>query len=244
MKENRYDDEEFFSAYSHMLRSEKGLEGAGEWHELERHIPDLEGKRVLDLGCGYGWHAAYAASHGASYVLATDISGRMLRRAEDINSAECIEYRQIAMEDLDLPASSFDFILSSLAFHYIEDFASMAERICTWLSDGGIFLFSAEHPVFTSAGPEDWYYDSEGRIMHFPVDDYFYEGERDAVFLGQHIRKYHRTLTTYVRSLIAAGFTIKDIAEPEPPESMLDIPGMRDELRRPMMIIISSEKKA
>ena len=51
MKENRYDDKEFFLAYSRMMRSEKGLEGAGEWPELERHLPDFSGKRVLDLGC-------------------------------------------------------------------------------------------------------------------------------------------------------------------------------------------------
>lgn len=242
MKENMYDDEEFFSSYSHMLRSETGLEGAGEWHELERHIPDLEGKRVLDLGCGYGWHAAYAASLKAGYVLAVDLSERMLERARDINSAPCIEYRRIAMEDLELPPSSFDFVLSSLAFHYIEDFPSMAEKICTWLKDGGIFLFSAEHPVFTAAGSQDWYYDSEGRIMHFPVDSYFYEGKRDALFLGHNVVKYHRTLTTYIRALLSAGFTIKDIVEPQPPLSMMDIPGMKDEMRRPMMIIIEAVK--
>lgn len=42
---------------------------AGEWHELERLPPDFAGKRVLDLGCGYGWHCTYAAEHGASNVL-------------------------------------------------------------------------------------------------------------------------------------------------------------------------------
>ena len=86
MKENRYDYEEFFSSYSHMERSEKGLQGAAEWPELRDHLPDFTGKRVLDLGCGYGWHAAYAADHGAEHVLATDISRRMLERAEEANS--------------------------------------------------------------------------------------------------------------------------------------------------------------
>lgn len=54
MKENRYDDDIFFEKYSQMERSKKGLEGAGEWYELKKLIPDLEGKRILDLGCGYG----------------------------------------------------------------------------------------------------------------------------------------------------------------------------------------------
>ena len=37
---------------------------------------------VLDMGCGYGWHAAYAAQHGAKWVVACDISRRMLEVAE------------------------------------------------------------------------------------------------------------------------------------------------------------------
>ena len=30
--------------------------GAGEWHVLKTILPDFTGKRVLDLGCGFGWH--------------------------------------------------------------------------------------------------------------------------------------------------------------------------------------------
>ena len=52
MKENKYDDINFFNAYKQMARSVKGLEGAGEWHELKKMFPDFGGKHVLDLGCG------------------------------------------------------------------------------------------------------------------------------------------------------------------------------------------------
>ena len=53
MKENKYDDERFFGQYSQMSRSVQGLRGAGEWHELKKMLPDFNGKRVLDLGCGF-----------------------------------------------------------------------------------------------------------------------------------------------------------------------------------------------
>ena len=64
MKENKYDDPQFFEKYSHMARSAQGLEGAGEWYALQKMLPDFSGKRVLDLGCGYGWHCRYAARQG------------------------------------------------------------------------------------------------------------------------------------------------------------------------------------
>ena len=56
MKENKYDDPIFFQKYSQMSRSQQGLSGAGEWQQLRQLLPDFAGKRVLDLGCGYGWH--------------------------------------------------------------------------------------------------------------------------------------------------------------------------------------------
>ena len=54
--------------------------------------------------------------------------------------------------------------------------------------------------------------------------------------------KYHRTLTTYINTLINADFVMQSVAEHMPPENMMDIPGMKDEMRRPMMLIISAEK--
>lgn len=243
MKENKYDNEIFFEKYSQMARSREGLQGAGEWSWLQKLLPDFEGKRVLDLGCGYGWHCLYAAQKGARSVLGTDISEKMLCVAAEKNHHERVEYKRSAMEDLKFEEGSFDLILSSLAFHYIEDYESLAANISRWLAPDGILVFSAEHPVFTSYGTQDWYYDKNGQIMHFPVDRYYYEGKRDAVFLGENVTKYHRTLTTYLNTLLVNGLEIQNIVEPRPPESMMGLPGMKDEMRRPMMLIVKARKR-
>ena len=50
----------FFQKYSQMSRSQQGLAGAGEWETLRKLLPDFKDRRVLDLGCGYGWHCIYA----------------------------------------------------------------------------------------------------------------------------------------------------------------------------------------
>lgn len=125
----------------------------------------------------------------------------------------------------------------------LKDFAeSFAERN-PHLRSGGKLVFTVEHPVFTAYGTQDWHYNEKGEILHFPVDNYYYEGKRTAVFLGEKVTKYHRTLTTYLNTLLSNGFIINQIVEPQPPENMMDIPGMQDEMRRPMMLIVSANKK-
>lgn len=243
MKENPYDNPEFFEKYSQMDRSKKGLSGAGEWAALKELLPDFSGKRVLDLGCGYGWHCAYAAEHGAVLVVGTDISEKMIGEAKKRNPGGQIRYEVTAFEDCDFPAESFDIIICSLMLHYLEDYGEFLKKVSAWLKTGGNLIFNVEHPVFTAYGSQDWYYDADGNILHFPVDNYYYEGERDAVFLGEHVVKYHRTLTTYLETLLQRGFLLRHVVEPQPPENMMDLPGMKDEMRRPMMLLVAARKR-
>lgn len=244
MKENKYDDNRFFSQYSKMARSVEGLKGAGEWYILQKMLPDFTGKRVLDLGCGFGWHCIYAIEHGAAHVTGIDISEKMLGEARKRTTFPQVEYKCMAIEDFDYRPDSYDIVISSLAFHYLESFADICRKIHNCLTKGGSFVFSVEHPIFTAYGNQEWYYDSEGNRIHWPVDRYFTEGKRTAVFLGEEISKYHKTLTTYINGLLQTGFEICELVEPQPDEVMLNtIPDMKDELRRPMMLLISARKK-
>lgn len=243
MKENKYDDKIFFDKYSQMDRSIKGLAGAGEWHALKKMLPCFTGKRFLDLGCGFGWHCAYAVENGAVSAVGVDISANMLERARRENGLEKITYLCMPIEDVAFPAASFDIVLSSLALHYVESFSDICARVHRMLSPGGTFVFSVEHPIFTAQGAEDWYYDEDGSILHWPVDHYFTEGRRNANFLGEQVLKYHKTLTTYVNTLLLAGFELNGLVEPEPDAGMLGLPGMKDELRRPMMLLVSAVKR-
>jgi SAM-dependent methyltransferase len=242
MKQNKYDDKTFFEKYSRMSRSVKGLEGAGEWKTLEKMLPDFKDKRVLDLGCGFGWHCQYALEHGAVSVVGIDISEKMLAVAKEKTSKK-IKYICQSIEDAQFPKDSFDIVISSLTFHYVESFEDIVKNVFNWLVNGGEFVFSVEHPVFTSYGTRDWYRDSDGNILHFPVDNYFYEGKRKANFLGEKIFKYHKTLTTYLNALLQNGFEITGVVEPQPTKTMLEKDErMKNELRRPMMLIVATRK--
>lgn len=244
MGENKYDNQNFFDKYSQMARSIYGLQGAGEWHTFKKMFPNLEGKSVLDLGCGYGWHCKYAVENNAKEVVGIDSSEKMLGKAREINNDVKIEYMNSSIEEVVIKKDYFDVVISSLVFHYIKDFNSVCKKVYDGLKDDGDFVFSVEHPIFTAEGKQEWYSDDAGDIMHWPVDNYFIEGKRTSNFLGEEVIKYHKTLTTYINTLLKCGFEIKEVIEPMPPKEMLEeIHGMKDELRRPMMLLISARKR-
>lgn len=243
MKENKYDNEAFFEQYSQMSRSQEGLKGAGEWHVLRSLLPNLQNKQILDLGCGYGWHCKYAVEQGAAGVMGIDLSQKMIQKAQQINADPRIEYRVSAVEDFEYPAAQFDVVLSSLTFHYIPSFDTVCKNVFRTLRPGGSFIFSVEHPIFTAQGKQEWIRNNAGENLHWPVDNYFHEGMRHSCFLGEEVQKYHKTLTTYIDGLLTNGFSLNRLIEPQPePELLKTIPGMQDELRRPMMLIILATK--
>lgn len=237
-----YDNELFFSEYRKMERSIKGLKGAGEWHQLKDLIPPLKGKKVLDLGSGYGWHSKYAIECGASSVLAIDISEKMLEKAKEINASPYIEYRHCSIEEYEYPREMWDFVISNLALHYVDNISDIFQKVYKTLMPSGIFLFNIEHPTFTAGVNQEWIYDSNHSPLYWPVDNYFIPGERTTTFLGCKVKKYHHTLTQILMGLINSGFTLEAIEEATPSKEMLEIEGMKDELRRPMMLLVRARK--
>lgn len=92
---SEYDNELFFNEYAKMARSQGGLRAAWEWHQLKPLFPPMQGKKVLDLGCGYGWHCKFAAEQ----VLGIDLSTRMLEEAKRRNADARITYRLCGIEE-------------------------------------------------------------------------------------------------------------------------------------------------
>lgn len=243
MKQNKYDHPHFFSAYEQMPRSIKGLEDAGEWHILKELLPNLQDTHVLDLGCGFGWHCRYAREQGASSVVGIDISENMIQKARELTNDPLISYIKTPIEDFAFLEDQFDVVISSLAFHYIESFPSICEKIYHALIPSGSFVFSVEHPIFTSRAEQDWHYDKAGNRLHWPVDDYQIEGIRETSFLNENVLKYHRTTSTYINDVIQAGFVIHAVKESFPSDEMVQSnPEMEDENRRPMFLMISASK--
>ncbi|MCI8516153.1 MAG: class I SAM-dependent methyltransferase [Hungatella sp.] len=237
-----YDNEIFFSQYARMPRSREGLKAAGEWHQLKPLFPALEGKCVLDLGCGYGWHCRFCEEHGAARILGIDSSRRMIEEARRRGGGNGVSYRVCGVEEYEFPEKAWDLVVSNLVLHYIQDLDSVFERVWNTLREGGIFLFNVEHPVFTAGVGQDWIYAEDGEPKFWPVDDYFVPGKRSTLFLGCQVEKYHHTLTQILGGLLRQGFILEAVEEAQPPEEMRQIPGMEQEMRRPMMLLVRARK--
>ena len=242
MAQNIYDDPAFFAGYSSLPRQVRGLDGAPEWPAIRAMLPDPAGKRVADLGCGFGWAARWMRGHGAASVLGIDLSRNMIERARRDTADPAIEYRIANLETLVLPRAAFDLVYSALAFHYVADFARLARTIHAALAAGGDLVFTIEHPVFMAAADPRWIRDGDGRRT-WPVNNYSREGERRTDWFAKGVVKYHRTLATTLNTLIGADFHLRRIEEFAPtPEQVRQMPELEKELDRPMMLLVAARK--
>jgi SAM-dependent methyltransferase len=221
--QNVYDDPGFFAGYSQLRRSVEGLDAAPEWPTLRAMLPELAGKRVVDLGCGFGWFCRWAREAGAVQVLGLDMSANMLARAREMTRDAVITYRQTDLETLELSTAAFEIAYSALTLHYIERLGSLFAMVHHTLVPGGHFVFSAEHPLYTEPGP-----------------DYLEEGPRTTDWLAPGVVKQHRTIATYLNLLIAAGFTLRRVEEWGPTRAEIAAhPEWKIDHRRPAFLLVS-----
>src|SRR6516162_1061987 len=242
MTQNIYDNEEFFAGYSGLRRSVEGLDGMPEWPALRALLPDLRRRKVLDLGCGFGWFCRWAREQGANHVVGVDVSEKMLARAGAASADPAITYTRADMEQLELPPKTFDVVYSALALHYVENLSALLSQSDRPLAPGGILVFSVEHPIFTAPSQPRWSLDAAGRKT-WPVDRYLDEGPRSTDWLAKGVIKQHRTLGTYINMLIGIGFAITQVDEWGPTEDQIAAePNWANERQRPPFLIIAGSR--
>ena len=243
-QQNIYDNEIFFEGYKKLRENTASANVLFEIPALLSLLPDLEGKRVLDLGCGYGEHCTMFLERGATKVVGIDISSKMLEIARKENSDPRISYINMPMERIGELEGSFDVVVSSLAFHYVEDFSGVIKSIYGLLENHGVLVFSQEHPLVTphSVGSR-WTKDENGEKIYVNLANYGVEGERKTKWFIENISIYHRTFSTVVNTLTDIGFSIKKMIEPLPTKELLEKhPEQRDLFHKPDFLLIRAEK--
>lgn len=223
---NIYDNEEFFEGYRKIRDNPYSGNAMVEIPTLFRMLPDVKGKRVLDLGCGFGESCKKYSQMGASDVVGIDISTKMLEVAKNKNDCENVSYLQESMEDFSGVANRlghFDVITSSLAMHYIENYEALISSLYEIMKPGGTLLFSQEHPIFTATSVSaQWLTEGSGRVLGLIVNSYPDSGKRCVSWIVDDFVKYHRTIADILNPIIRCGFMISEICEPRIEQSAVE----------------------
>lgn len=243
-EQNIYDNNEFFKEYFKLRQNVDSANNLEEKPAIFAMIGDVGGKSILDLGCGYGENCRAFSEIGAKSVTGIDISKKMLEIAAKENGAPNVTYLNMPMEEISGLTQKFDLVVSSLAIHYVQDYAGLVGRVYSLLNDGGVFVFSQEHPLTTApTGGAEWVRNAGGEIDHYRLTDYMRTGERSVTWLIDGVIKYHRTFSELFNGLAAAGFRVEEVREPVPsPEEMRRLPRLKKELHKPNFLIIKVRK--
>lgn len=107
-------------------------------------ITNLQGKRVLDVGCG-GGILAESLSKAGSTVTGIDLSTKALKVAElhQLESGTTVRYRSISAEDLAKEEPhSYDVVTCMEMLEHVPDPASVVQACANLCKPGGYLFFS------------------------------------------------------------------------------------------------------
>lgn len=244
--QNVYDNK-FGSEYDKMRLENKGLNANDliEIPNFRKMMPNVKDKTILDLGCGYGEEDLYY-SKDAKYILGTDISEHMIDIANSNNKVNNVDFKVLAMEDINTLNQKFDMVISSLAFHYVEDFSKLIKDIYNILNEDGYLVFSQENPIEMAIVYTDKMKCNNiilDNKCYYLLSDYNINGLREKMWMGQLVKKHHRNFSTIVNTLIEAGFVIEQMLEPIADEEALKkVPKYANQQDRPYFLIIRARK--
>lgn len=243
--QNIFDNKTFFNEYKALREREDNYNDLLEQPAMAKLLPELAGKAVLDLGCGFGHNCLDFVKRGAARVVGVDISQKMLEIANNECAHEKITYINMSMTDISAINEKFDLIYSSLAFHYVQDFEALIRDAFSALNSGGYLLFSQEHPIVTASADGEGHFNrnEKGEKISYNFSNYNQPGERKSTWYVDGVIKYHRTMGNIITTLAKAGFVIDTVAEPLPEEWAIEKrPGFAGEFIKPTFLIVKAKK--
>ena len=192
-------------------------------------IGDIDGKSVLDAGCG-GGHISRELTRRGAKATGIDISPSMIEIAAAHARKEGLSIRFL-VNDIssmpEIPSATFDMVVSSMALMNVDHLAQAFAEFARVLHRHGRLIFSIPHPCFPriKGGRGVFKRDARGeeRLDYYRVMDYQSEGSYGVPIPlpesspGEiRVPTFHRTLSTYISLLADAGFLVDALAEPKP----------------------------
>jgi SAM-dependent methyltransferase len=175
-----------------------------------RLLGHLDGKRVLDLGCGAGPAAVAMARQGAR-VIAMDESAEQIGYARALAEREDVkvEFRDGDLAELAfIPADAIDVAVSVYALGAVDDINRVFRQVHRVLKPEAPFVFSLPHPMFLAI--DDRQAPPTLRRPYF--DSSVIDWQEGTVF-GIDVQ---HTVADLFTSLGRANFRVDSVLEPEP----------------------------
>jgi toxoflavin synthase len=118
-----------------------------------RMVGALDGLRVLDLACGFGFYTRLLKQHGAAQVIGVDISPEMIRLAQQQEQTEPLGITYQVGDAVALPQlGRFDLVTAVYLLNYAESkdqMRGMCRSAYNNLAAGGRFVVYTVNPAFT-----------------------------------------------------------------------------------------------
>ncbi len=250
----RFDDDDVARTWDFGAEAwEDFVESGADYYRTEVHGPalfavcgDVNGLRVLDVGCGQGWFSRLLASNGAE-VTGIDISDRQIANAleHEERSPLGIEYRVADAGQLSgiWEPGSFDLVTGCMSFQDMAEAGRAFEGSRELLVESGRLVTSVPHPC-TDTPYREWERDEAGERVALKIDRYFETGpgkllwSMDRLSYHWQVPMWRRTLSEWSELIKEARFVIRQLHEPRPtPEQIEKQPALEDASRIPMFLI-------
>lgn len=176
---------------------------------IAKRFQDLSGKRLLDIGCGYGFYTDYFRSIGADAV-GVDASEKMIEIARERYPLSEFFVADITSV-LDFADSSADIVFCNQVLMDIPDIEDLFSECSRVLKDGGIFYWSIVHPAFYDC---HWQKDENGYHYAKAVERYIEPYHFTNKFWDD-TEHFHRPLSYYLNTASKYGFILKSFEEPQ-----------------------------
>jgi ubiquinone/menaquinone biosynthesis C-methylase UbiE len=209
--------------YAKRVQADTSAAGSWAFPTLLDLAGDIRSLCICDLGCGEGRIARLLAHQGA-HVVGIDLSSELIAMARRDEAAHPlgIDYRIDDAQTLHaIPDATFDGVVCGLALMDIPQLDATFRAVWRIVRPTGWFIFLITHPCF--AAPEARIRIQPHGAMCWEIHTYFAEGlwhsERAESLIGR-VGAHHRTLSTYLNTLVSVGFAITHVVEPQAPISV------------------------
>jgi SAM-dependent methyltransferase len=199
---------------------------------------NVQGKLILDVGCGEGRFSRMLAERGAC-VTGVEPTPSMRKAAVERHPEG--RYVDAVAESLPFEDNSFDLAIYYLVLIDIADHRQAIREAFRVLRPGGEIVV-ANVQSFGSCGR--WKRDEEGQPLYRTIDRYFEERGEHLKWGGIEIYNWHRPLECYMSGFLEAGFQLRKFGEPRPDPDMIDRhPKMETEARVPNFLTMVWRKE-